>query len=30
VERVTGFRFFPNLADSAKSVVYDMDDINEW
>ena len=30
VERVTGYRFFPNLADSVKSVVYDMDDINEW
>lgn len=30
VERVTGFKFFPNLNDSIKSVVYDMDDINEW
>ena len=30
VERVTGYRFFPNLNDSIKSVVYDMDDINEW
>ena len=30
VERVTGYRFFPNLDDSIKSVVYDMDDINEW
>ena len=30
VERVTGYRFFPNLEDSIKSVVYDMDDINEW
>lgn len=30
VERVTGYRFFSNLDDSIKSVVYDMDDINEW
>jgi len=30
VERVTGFRFFPNLEDSIKSLVYDMDDINMW
>ena len=30
VERVTGYRFFPNVDDSIKSVVYDMDDINEW
>ena len=30
VERVTGYRFFPNLEDSIKSVVYDMDDINIW
>ena len=30
VERVTGHQFFPNLEDSIKSVVYDMDDINEW
>lgn len=30
VERVTGYRFFPNLDDSIKSLVYDMDDINEW
>lgn len=30
VERVTGYRFFPNLDDSIKSLVYDMDDINLW
>ena len=30
VERVTGYRFFPNLEDSIKSLVYDMDDINNW
>lgn len=30
VERVTGYRFFPNLDDSIKSVVFDTDDINEW
>lgn len=30
VERVTGYRFFPNLEDSIKSIVYDMDDINVW
>lgn len=30
VERVTGYKFFPNLDDSIKSVVYDMDDINVW
>ena len=30
VERVTGYKFFPNLNDSIKSLVYDMDDINEW
>lgn len=30
VERVTGYKFFPNLDDSVKSVVYDMDNINEW
>ena len=29
VERVTGYRFFPNLDDSIRSAVYDMDDINE-
>ena len=30
VERVTGYKFFPNLKDSIKSIVYDMDDINIW
>lgn len=30
VERVTGYRFFPNLEDSIKSLVYDMRDISEW
>lgn len=30
VERVTGYRFFPKLNDSIKSLVYDMDDINIW
>ena len=30
VERVTGYQFFPNLEDSIKSLVYDMDDINNW
>lgn len=30
VERVTGYKFFPNLDDSIKNVVYEMDDINEW
>lgn len=30
VERVTGYKFFPNLEDSIKSLVYDMDDINNW
>jgi len=30
VERVTGYRFFPNLNDSIKSVVYEMYNINEW
>lgn len=30
VERVTGYKFFPNLDDSIKSIVYDMDDINCW
>jgi len=28
VERVTGYSFFPNLNDSIKSIVYDMDDIS--
>lgn len=30
VERVTGYHFFPNLEDSIKNVIYDMDNINEW
>ena len=30
VERVTGYRFFPKLNDSIKSLVYDIDDINIW
>jgi endonuclease G len=30
VERVTGYQFFPNLDDSIRSVVYDMDDISIW
>ena len=30
VERITGYQFFPNLADSIKNMVYDMDDINAW
>ena len=30
VERVTGYKFFPNLDDSIKAQVYDMDDINIW
>lgn len=30
VERVTGYKFFPNLDDSIKSIVYDMRDINSW
>lgn len=30
VERVTGYKFFPNLNDFIKSVVSDMGDINEW
>ena len=30
VERVTGYRFFPNLEDSIKSLVYDMNDLNNW
>lgn len=30
VERVTGYKFFPNIDDSIKSVVSDMDDINVW
>lgn len=30
IERVTGYKFFPNLDDSIKSMVYDMYDINVW
>lgn len=30
VERVTGYSFFPNLSDSIRNIVYDMDDINIW
>lgn len=30
VERITGYRFFPNLDDSTKAAVYDMDNINDW
>lgn len=30
MERVTGYLFFPELNDSIKSSVYDMDNINEW
>ena len=30
VERVMGYRFFPQLDDSIKSAVYDMGDINVW
>ena len=30
VERITGYQFFPNLSDSLKNLVYDMDDINVW
>lgn len=30
VERVTGYRFFPNLDDSLKALVYDLDEINIW
>ena len=30
VERITGYKFFPNLNDSIKDLVYDMDDINVW
>lgn len=28
VERITGYKFFPNLNDSIKNIVYDMNDIN--
>jgi len=30
VERITGYQFFPNLEDSVKSQIYDMDDITIW
>lgn len=30
VERITGYRFFPNLSDSIKDVVFDMSDISVW
>ena len=30
VERITGYKFFPNLADSIKERVYDMTDISQW
>lgn len=30
VERITGHKFFPNLADSIKDRVYDMTDISQW
>lgn len=30
VERITGYKFFPNLNDSIKDIVYDMNDINLW
>ena len=30
VERITGYQFFPNLNDSIKNQVYDMDDIEVW
>ena len=30
VERVTGYKFFPNLNDSIRSVVFDNDDIGVW
>ena len=30
VERITGYKFFPELDDSIKSKVYNMDDINNW
>jgi hypothetical protein len=29
-ERITGYKFFPNLNDSIMNLVYDMDDINVW
>ena len=30
VERVTGYRFFPQVEDSIKNMVWDMDDIGIW
>lgn len=30
VERITGYQFFPNLEDSVKSQIYDMDNITIW
>ena len=30
VEKITGYMFFPNLNDSIKDIVYDMNDTNEW
>lgn len=30
VERVTGYRFFPQVEDSIKNMVWDMDDISIW
>lgn len=30
VERITGYQFFPNLSDSIRDQVYDIDDINVW
>jgi endonuclease G len=30
VERVMGYKFFPNLSDSVRNIVLDMSDINEW
>lgn len=30
VERITGYKFFPNLNDSIKNILYDMNDINIW
>lgn len=30
VERVMGYKFFPNLSDSVRNIVLDMSDINDW
>lgn len=30
VERITGYKFFPNLSESIRTQVYDMDDIGVW